>query len=69
MITTKRQAARLVGKTIREVELRRLKDKNGRTAVEPVITLDDGTRLYFGVAELEDDYAVTMGEIRVGRKE
>jgi hypothetical protein len=68
MIRTQRQVNRLLGKTIREIELRKLKDVNGRTAVEPVIILEDGTRLYFIVCELEDDYAATMHEIRVGKK-
>ena len=69
MISTKREVKRLVGKTITDIVLNRTRDKNGRSAVEPVIILNDGTRLYFSVAELEDDYAVTMHEIRApGRK-
>lgn len=52
---------RLLGKTIKKVELRSKPDGRGGRYQNPVITFTDGTRLAFSVTETEvAEYGVTL---------
>jgi len=57
---------KLVGKTIKKIELNEFNDGRGSVAFDPTIIFEDGTEICFSVQETDDDYGVYF--ILIGRR-